>query len=594
MPHTGLLAVPPSFGNLMRAVFGGGLALAAILFDVVEVSLRSGLAALLAMALTTLWLAWDLELRSSSSRDLKALRDLFKFELALMLGCATLTAARAYLWYRQLVAPVDSVSVSPESVRLYGLVFIAVALGGELVLWRARSLARLLARLAQRPPLLLAISFATMIVVSTLLLCMPWSVHDVQKISLLDAWFTSTSAVCVTGLAVNDIGSTYTNFGELVILLAIQFGGIGIMSLSALALTFRQDASLVSQAQYASMFEVDSLSELRGLVRTIVSSTFAIEAVGAVLLWFSFDGDPRIEGRNSVWCAVFHSVSAFCNAGFSLFPKSLGPFTTALAPQCVIMSLIVLGGLGFPVYRVLFARLREVLVARAKRRTPRLERFDLTGRVVLLASALLVLGGTAAYAVLEWNGALRELSYVERCFAALFASVTTRTAGFNTVEFGAMGSPALLITVVLMFIGGSPSSTAGGVKTTTAAVLFASFAGEMRGHDPRLGARVLGSETLRRATSVTVSAASTLTAVVFLLCLTEAHAFLPLLFEAASALGTVGLSTGITAELSALGRVVLIGAMFFGRIGPMTVALAIGRRAMRERFRYPSDEVSIW
>jgi len=546
------------------------------------------------MAAATLWLAWDLELRSSAPQNVKALRDLFKFEVALMCGCAVLTAARVYLWYRQLVATAPDAAGQREAVRLYDLVFLALAMGGEVVLWRARLLAKLVRRLGARPPMLLATSFASMILISTLLLCMPWAVNDVKDVSLLDALFTSTSAVCVTGLVVNDVGTTYSSFGQLVILLAIQFGGIGIMSLGAMAVTLRRDSSLAAQAGYASMFEATSLSELRGLVRTIVTSTLAIEAVGALGLWLTFDGDPRLEGRSAAWCAAFHSVSAFCNAGFALFPGNFAPFTSRLAPQLVLMSLIVVGGLGFPVYRALYQRLRNALVARLRGRQHEPQRFEISARVVLVTTAILIVAGTFAFAVIEWRVAFDGYGFVDRLTAALFASVTTRTAGFNTIDIAALSTPALLVAMVLMFIGGSPSSTAGGVKTTTAAVLYAMFVGETRRHEPRLFDRVLGAETLRRAVAVLFSVAMVHILVVFLLSITERHGFLQLAFEATSALGTVGLSTGITESLSAAGRVVIIAAMFVGRIGPMTVALAIGGHGTRERFRHPSDEVAIW
>lgn len=560
-----------------------------VVLDMASPSAMLGLLGCVGMAGLLLFLVGEIRLREL----LGAGQGLLSLEIGLVAGATAMFVARLMRLVEDLEVPSAS-AAHIHTVRVYDGTFLGLSIAAIALHRRLRLSARVLEKLGKRPHLLLSFSFAGMIVVSTLLLCLPWSIAEPSQMRIVDELFTATSAVCVTGLSVHDVGTHYTAFGEFVLLLAIQFGGIGIMTLGALAVALARDSSLVTQAKYAEVFETGTLMELRGLTRTIVTTTFAIEFAGFVLMWMAWADDPRLEGRSVAWCAAFHSVSAFCNAGFSTLPRGMMDYTGNYSLQFVLMGLIVLGGLGFPVYQAMFTRVRERAVAWQRREPSLVRPYDYGSRVVLKATAFLIVGGTLALGLLEYHRAFAGMGFMDGAMAALFSSVTTRTAGFNTIDFGAMAPPGLLVTMLLMWIGGSPSSTAGGIKTTAASVLFANFVGEMRQHAPRLSGRVVAAESIRRASAVATLSIASVGLVVFALTLTETHDILKLAFEAVSALGTVGLSTGITPTLSDAGRVILVLAMFIGRTGPMTAALAVGARGQREKFRLPENDLQVW
>ncbi|MBL8804183.1 MAG: potassium-transporting ATPase subunit KdpA [Planctomycetes bacterium] len=569
----------------------GLLAAAAVAmgFDILLPTKLTALVVSATMLVVVMWLARDAFARLRHGRGLG---QLVRLEVGLLLTCFGLAAVRGTIALRALDRPLSA--AEGEAARLYDALFLGLAMLSGVGLMKSPVFARWLLRLGQRPPLLLASSFAMMILVATLLLCLPLSVESFEDIRPLDALFTATSAVCVTGLAVNEISTTYTAFGQTVILLAIQFGGIGIMTIAAVALALRSDTSLGAQAQYASLFEAGSLGELRGQVYTITTTTLAIEALGALALWLLWKDDPAFAERSVAWLAVFHSVSAFCNAGFALFPGSLARFTSDGATQLVIMALIVTGGIGFPVYHGLLRRAKLRVRAWRERTNYDAARADLGTYTVVRTTAWLIGGGALGFFALECVGAFAGLDWSERVLAALFASVTTRTAGFNTLDFASFSETTLLLTLALMFIGGSPGSTAGGVKTTTAAVLFASFRAELRGQQPTLARRAISAKSIQRASAVTAISLALVASMVALLTMLERHSFVELLFETVSAFGTVGLSLGITSELTSWGRVAIILTMFVGRIGPMGVALAVGDSRERRRYTLPENDVQIW
>ena len=532
--------------------------------------------------------------RAGSGAGGVGVKTMRRFQAALGACALGFAAARGYVIVHDLAGmrgDSDPLATA-EAVRTYDGVFVglAAALAG-LVLSGRRALALML-RGARHPGLLFAGSFGVMIVVGTLLLTLPFAVRSVSDVSFLDALFTVTSAVCVTGLAVNDVGVTYTWFGQLVILLGIQVGAVGLMTLAALALTMSRDPSLRSQLRYAQMLDVRTLEQLRVQVRAIVIGTLAIEAAGALCLGMLWAGDGRMEGRSVAWAAIFHAVSAFCNAGFSLFSAGMATFVDRPGIQAVLMALITLGGLGFPVMLELWRYGAARLRWRAGR-GPRPQELSLWTRVVVRMSLTLVIGGALAIYVLEVSQSLGHLGLGERLYAALFASVNARTAGFNTVDVGSMRDATLLVMCALMMIGGSPSSTAGGVKTTTTAVFLAALRGEARGHEPTLAGRSLPPELLRRATAVVSLSVMIVMGVILLLTLTEDQPFLAVAFEAVSAFATVGLSTGITGSLSAAGKVIVAAAMFVGRVGPLTIALMIGQGKARRPFRLAPEGLPI-
>lgn len=530
-------------------------------------------------------------LRKKSRRIRKVVSALIGADAIIIATLLAMFVARAYILSQQ--SDVGDVQLE-HAARMYDLVFLVVGGLHGLSAAMPERLARLALRFAQRPALLLAGSFAAMILVGTVLLALPLSVEDVADVSLVNSLFTITSAVCVTGLTVNDPGSTYTFFGELVILLGIQLGGMGIMTLAALALAFARDTALSTQLRYAAMLDARTLTDLRTTVQSIVVGTLAIEALGALLLYIQFSGDPRADGHSVAWLSIFHAVSAFCNAGFALFPGNFASFADDFGVQSVLMALVTCGGLGFPVLRELAIQARMRGLRIVMRNQPRPMPMSLSSRVVVITSGILLAGGTVLVLALEWGRApMHELGPLERIFAALFHSVNTRTSGFNTVDIGAFTSTTLLWTCVLMFIGGSPGSTAGGIKTTTVATLFATLRGELRNGEPNLGRRAIAPEVFRRASAVTAISAGIVIVSLTGLTLSEEHDFVLLLFEAVSAFGTVGLSAGITAKLTTTGKLIITATMFVGRVGPLTIALAVAAAGGRAHYRLARESLPI-
>ncbi len=518
------------------------------------------------------------------------------FEGALLAALVGFMVARGLVVWHMFTPDGADVAARAAAAQTYDLVFTVLAgVAGGMVVAPDRT-GRVLLTMAQRPAVLLAGSFAAMIAVGSLLLTLPLSVTDFAHVSYVDSLFTMASAVCVTGLSVNDVPTTYTFFGQVVILVGIQLGGIGIMTIAALALAFSRNTSLQSQLRYAAMLDARTLADLRQIVVGIIVGTFAIEACGALALWSLFSGDPRLGEASPLWMAVFHSVSAFCNAGFALFPGNLMGFVGDTGVQTVIMMLIVLGGLGFPVIMELVRTGGRRALRMVRKRTPMPPRLSLTARVVVSTSLLLIAVGTVAVLLLEFTGALApagEAMTGGRVLAALFASVNTRTSGFNTVDLVVLKDATLMVMCVLMFIGGSPASTAGGIKTTTAAVVFATLRAELRGREPELGGRAIAADALRKAIAVSAMSLAVVLTVILLLTLTEDQKFIHLAFEAVSAFATVGLSAGVTGSLSVAGKLIITATMFVGRVGPFTIALAVGRDVETQRYRLAREDLPI-
>jgi trk system potassium uptake protein TrkH len=473
-------------------------------------------------------------------------------------------------------------------------------LGALGLLGRPRRLARFFAQVAEHHARLMVTSFGATALLGAFVLTLPVSLRDASQASFVDALFTSVSALCVTGLAVNTVPQTYSFFGQAVILVLIQLGGLGLMVLySFFGVLAGRRMRVHHTAVMAEMLDLHSLESLRRALAGIIGFTLVMEGLGALALYYSFLAYPEtalgpdhasaLAGAGSTaWAAVFHAVSAFCNAGFSIFAGGLVPFVSSPAVCGIIALLVLIGGLGFPVWfelgRNAFWRIRG-------RRVPRL---SLHTQIVLVTSGLLLALGAFGTALLEGHNALGELDTGSRLLASVFHSVVTRTAGFNTFDIGAMGAASLLLTAALMFVGGSPGSTAGGIKTTTLAVLFATFRGELQSDErTNLGGSSLSSTTTRRALGVAFISVAFLLVLLFFLLLLERHPPHELAFEVVSALATVGLSTGITPLLTTPGKLVVIVAMFVGRIGPLTLALLLERRTRRSNVEYPEERVGI-
>ncbi len=434
---------------------------------------------------------------------------------------------------------------------------------------------------------LIAGSFLLAIGLGTFLLWLPVSLTEGTSISLLDALFTATSAMCVTGLAVVDTGTAFSGFGQVVILALIQVGGLGVLTFGTLlAVATGRRIGLGERLRVQQQVNALEVGGVVALLRKIATIVLIAEAAGALLLYARF---AEVEGPGrGAWYAVFHAVSAFNNAGFGLYPDSLSRFVADPLVNGVVIALIVVGGLGF----IVILNLKGHLTGDGPRQP-----LTLHTRMVLATTATLIVVPTVALLVFEWNNpaTLGELSVWGKLQASLFAAVTPRTAGFNSLDMTEMLPASLLLTMLLMFIGGSPGSTAGGIKTVTFAVMGFSIWSVLRGRTDTVAfRRRLPTETVVRAGAIAFGAVMVGGAAMTVLALTEPHIeFLSLLFEAVSALGTTGLSIGATAEVGAAGKWILVVLMYLGRIGILTFALALLRLQQSRGVRYLPEEVVI-
>lgn len=438
--------------------------------------------------------------------------------------------------------------------------------------------------LTDNPPVSLMLSFAGVIISGTVLLMLPAASVKGQVTHFIDALFTATSATCVTGLVVVDTGSYFTLFGQIVVLLLIQIGGLGIMTIStAFALILGQRLTLKLENVMQSVVGDHKVVSVFKLLKSIVMVTIIIEAIGAMFLFISFSRDYAIS--KAIYYAVFHSVSAFCNAGFALWSDGLVRYVDSPIVNFSITGLIILGGLGFTViidvYRNLFV-------------FEKIKKLTLHTKIVLFTTGCLLLAGFVALFVTEYHSSMEGFSFTRRLLSSWFQSVTTRTAGFNTVDIGKFSSASVLVTIVLMFIGASPGSTGGGIKTTTFTVLVLSVVSMLRGkRDLTIFNRKIPSDNARESTSLLILSGSIVLAVVFVMMLIEPFAFERILFEAISAFGTVGLSMGITPELSYHGKALITLLMYIGRIGPLTLIYALSMSKKQPNINFAEEKIAI-
>ncbi len=440
------------------------------------------------------------------------------------------------------------------------------------------------------PARILMASFAGLILLGTFLLMLPLAAQG-EPVGFVDALFTATSATCVTGLAVVDTGKTFSLFGQSVILLLIQLGGLGLMTFSSFFMYLLGGGrlSLSGRDILQETISQGPVQNLKALLKTVFLATFVIEITGALLLTLSFLREMPLT--SAFYYGVFHAVSAFCNAGFALYTDNLESFKGDVLINLTITSLIILGGLGFVV----------IFEINRKRHNP-LHSLSLHARLVLRMTAGLIIAGAVGIFLLEFNNTIEDLTWGEKILSCYFQSVTARTAGFNTLSIGALTDATLLLLITLMFIGASPGSCGGGIKTTTGAVLLAFIRARFRNEENvHLLHRRIPSEVLARAISVVFFSAVLIIVFTFLLLLSEAASvshqqsrgiFLELFFEVTSAFGTVGLSTGITPSLTPMSKLLITLVMFIGRLGPLTVAIAVGKTA-KMRFTYAQENVLI-
>ena len=438
---------------------------------------------------------------------------------------------------------------------------------------------RKIALLKFHPAQTLILSFFVVIVIGTLLLLLPKAVKPGHVISPLNALFTATSATCVTGLIVVDTGGYFSHLGQLIILSLIQIGGLGIMTLSSfLALMFGRGLGIKERVLMLEMMNVDHLGMIKKTLKGVVIITFTMEIIGAVFLFF-FMHQPGRQLSKTVYQSIFHSVSAFCNAGFSLFSDSLIGWQNNLGVVITIALLIITGGLGFVVLMELGGA--KMLYKREKTMKTR---WSVHTRLVVSISAFLILGGMLFMFFVE----PAHGQYFSHLVQAFFTSVTARTAGFNTVDIASLSLPVTLLIILLMFIGASPGSTGGGIKTTTLGVLFASLISIVRGRNRiELYHKSISFTILNRALVIFAFSVSVIAIATILLSITESAPLTDILFEEVSAFATVGLSRGLTPALSMWGKIIIIVSMFIGRLGPLTVALAVTAPKKRLKVEYP-------
>ena len=444
------------------------------------------------------------------------------------------------------------------------------------------------------PQLIIICSVAMPIIIGTALLMLPYASKAGQWTDALTALFMATSSVCVTGHALVDPGSYFSYFGQGVMLVLVQIGGLGFMTM-AMAFLIIAGRRLSLRNETAITFSMgmrDAHQIKRFLLRTIVLS-LVLELVGAIILALRLMAERGFPAAKAFYHGVFHSVCAFCNAGFSLYPENLIGLRNDKIFLLTIIFLIVLGGIGFLVLSEFYYEWRAL---RKKHMI-----LSLHSRMVVSGTIFLIVAGWIGFAVLEWGNTLASLAFSDKLVCALFQSVTARTAGFNVVDMAQTHSGTRFMTLVLMFIGGSPGSTAGGIKTTTTIVLiFAVLAMIRNRRNIVILGRTVSASVTSAALSVFLVSLLIVAGLFGSLLLTEQSNLMTvrftfdcLLFDAVSAFGTVGLSAGTVPLLSASGKLIMILLMFLGRVGPLTLALFIGMKEQRDLVRYPSEDVII-
>jgi Trk-type K+ transport system membrane component len=499
--------------------------------------------------------------------------------------------------------PEDNGSILMFWEILHSKLYHVVVLSVLSLLQLSNGLVRLLGK-RTNPSLILAVSFFIIILVGTGLLMLPRC--TISGISWVDSLFISTSAVCVTGLTSVDLTTTFTTEGFVVILLLIQIGGLGVMTLTSFfALFFMGNTSLYNQLVVRDMVNSKSLGSLLSTLLYTLGFTLVIETMGMITIWLSIHGTMDMNLEEELAFAVFHSISAFCNAGFSTLPGNLGNplmMNNHNLFYVLISILVILGGIGFPI----LVNLKEIIFYRLKRMTQFLLRknkvsaksvqlYNLNTRIVVTMTFLLLTVGTLILLAFEWNHAFVGMSIAEKCTHAFFNAACPRTAGFSSVDFSLFGIQSILIYILLMWIGGGAQSTAGGIKVNAFAVVVLNLAAVIRGSQRvEVHGRELAHDSIRRSNATVVMSLIILFVSIFLLSWLEPT--LPLLsltFEAVSALSTVGSSLNLTPLLQESSKLVIVVLMFVGRVGLITMMLGIVKQKKNTKYKYPSDNIII-
>ena len=438
------------------------------------------------------------------------------------------------------------------------------------------------AKATENPAFILSIGFFILIILGGIILSTPYVTRNGKATNLIDAFFVAASASCVTGLTPVNTAYHWNSLGHIVIIILIQIGGLGIMSLATLIpLLLRKKIGLKSRQILKEQFNIDSLAGMINLFKYVLLFTVLTEILGAILLAIRFI--PQYGFGKGMWFSIFHSISAFCNAGFDILGDSIYPLRSDALVNITLMLLVIIGGLGFMVTSEIFYR-------------KNFQKLSTHTKLVILITIVLILVGALGFFLLEsiGGGVLKTESAKASIIESFFQSVVARTAGFNSVNLSKIKESTALLLICLMFIGGSPGSTAGGIKTTTFGVLvIATISVIKKEKEPIIFKRSISDQSIKKALSIFLISLFIVILVSFVISVTDGFRFIDILYETVSALATVGASRGITESLSNIGKILIGLCMYLGRIGPMTMALAFGLKAEDKMIKYPEAMISL-
>lgn len=539
----------------------------------------------------------------------------FGYLLVLLFGLITITIRylspvkrpRKSVWFLDFIFLVVNVALATTLTGLIEMPFFQFSTWVHIALWifffREFFLLEInLSRRYLNPAQFFVISFLLMILVGTLILMLPRATYE--GISFLDALFTATSAVCVTGLIVVDTGSYFTTFGQTSILILIQLGGLGIMTLTSyFSYFFRGGTTYENQLLLKDMTNADKIAEVFETLKKILVMTFLIELTGLILIYLTLRmEDGTIPDR--LFFSLFHSISSFCNAGFSTLQNSLyeSGYRYNYPLHLIIAALFILGGIGFPIIfnfsrylRYKLFNLWLLIMRRQKELRHHPWIININTRIVVISTILLLTIGTLVFFLSEFDNSLAEHHGFGKLVTAFFSAATPRTAGFNSVDFSSLHFSTIMLILLLMWIGASPGSTGGGIKTSTFVILLLNLISLARGKGRiELYRREISNLSIRRAFAIVTSSLIVIGISIFMISwFDEQQDLLHIAFECFSAYSTVGLSLGITSQLSHASQLVIIFTMFIGRVGMLTLLIAVVRKMKDQQYRYPTEEILI-
>jgi len=462
------------------------------------------------------------------------------------------------------------------------------------ILSRVKRLNAYIKSVSRHPAQTIAFSFIIVILLGTIFLMLSISTADKSRLGFVNSFFTATSAVCVTGLIVVDTATKFSIFGKIIILILIQIGGLGIMIISYFgAFVIGKRISLEEKLALSYLLNEQDMQKISISIMKIIFITFGIELVGAMLLFGDFSNIYG-DSLTAVFYSIFHSVSAFCNAGFALFTDSLESLKSNISMNFTIAALIITGGISFSVIFNLIENFKTNVETNIFSRRIRKSKLTLNTKVVVISTLFLIFGGMLLIYGIEHRGNLVRFDLKTQYLTAFFQSVTLRTAGFNTIDFSTLRVPTFFIMVLFMFIGGASGSTAGGVKVNTVSVIFAYLKSTLNNRkETTLMNNYISKRTINKSFLIVILSLGAVFTGTFILSLIEPFSFERILFEVVSAFGTVGLSTGITGSLTQISKIMIIILMFVGRIGPMTLIIALSQKPDIIRVKYPECNILI-